>query len=235
MVGDRLDVGQRHVRERLRRGDRNGARHVRDAVVRDAVDDVDRIVVRRRVRRLGATALVDRDVAEDGPLLHPGHHLAGEQLGRERAGDQDGADHDVGVHDRALDLERRGHDEVDAAVQDLLQVAHPVDRAVEDRHLRAEAERDHGGVVADDPAADDRRPFRARHRRRRRAGAHGRPSASRGSGRPPERRAGPRPRSSARAAAAGGRPSRRSRTPRPQSRSRRARASAARRRRCGGR
>ena len=39
-------------------------------------------------------------------------------------------------------------------MQDLLEVAHPVDRALEDRHLRAEAERDHGGVVADDPAAD---------------------------------------------------------------------------------
>ena len=34
-------------------------------------------------------------------------------------------------------------------------MAHTVDRALEDRHLRPEAERDHGRVVADDSAADD--------------------------------------------------------------------------------
>ena len=33
-------------------------------------------------------------------------------------------------------------------------MAHAVDRALEDRHVRAEPERDHRGVVADDPAAD---------------------------------------------------------------------------------
>ena len=33
-------------------------------------------------------------------------------------------------------------------------MAHPVDRALEDRHLAAEAERDHGRVVPDDAAAD---------------------------------------------------------------------------------
>ena len=37
-------------------------------------------------------------------------------------------------------------------------MAHPVDRALEDRHLRAEAERHDRGVVADDPAADDHDP-----------------------------------------------------------------------------
>ena len=40
-------------------------------------------------------------------------------------------------------------------MQHLLEMAHPVDRALEDRHLGAEPERDHRGVVADDPAADD--------------------------------------------------------------------------------
>ena len=40
-------------------------------------------------------------------------------------------------------------------MQRLLEVAHPVDRALEDRHLGAEPERDHRGVVADDAAADD--------------------------------------------------------------------------------
>ena len=32
---------------------------------------------------------------------------------------------------------------------------HPVDRSFQDRHIRAQSERDHGGVVADDAAADD--------------------------------------------------------------------------------
>ena len=52
--------------------------------------------------------------------------------------------------------------EADAAGEDLLEVAHPVDRALEDRHVRAEAERDHRGVVADDPAADHDAPCPAR-------------------------------------------------------------------------
>ena len=34
-------------------------------------------------------------------------------------------------------------------------MAHPVDRALEDRHLGAKPERDDRRVVADDPAADD--------------------------------------------------------------------------------
>ena len=55
-------------------------------------------------------------------------------------------------------LER--HQQRDAAGEDLLQVAHTVDRALEDRHLRAEPERDDGGVVADDAAADDDDPSR---------------------------------------------------------------------------
>ena len=37
-------------------------------------------------------------------------------------------------------------------------MAHPVDRALEDGHVRAEPERDHCRVVADDPAADHEHP-----------------------------------------------------------------------------
>ena len=33
-------------------------------------------------------------------------------------------------------------------------MTHSVDRALEDRHVRPEADRDHGRVVADDPATD---------------------------------------------------------------------------------
>ena len=54
------DVGQRRVGERVGRGDRDRARHVRDAVVDDPVDLVGRIGVGRRARGLEAAALVDR-------------------------------------------------------------------------------------------------------------------------------------------------------------------------------
>src|SRR4051812_28354119 len=49
VAGNGLDVRERRVRERLRRGNRYPARHVRDAVMRDFVDDVHRVGVRRRV------------------------------------------------------------------------------------------------------------------------------------------------------------------------------------------
>ena len=86
----------------------------------------------------------------------------------------------------------------------LLEVPHPVDRALDDRDVRAEPERDHGRVVADHPAADDDDLARARRPARRRAGGPGRRAASRGSRRRPVPRAGRRSRSSARAAAARG-------------------------------
>ena len=52
------------------------------------------------------------------------------------------------------DLQARRHDEADPAGEDLVEVTHPVDRSVEDRHVRTEPDRDDGGVVADDSAAD---------------------------------------------------------------------------------
>ncbi len=65
---------------------------------------------------------------------------------------------EVGVLDRLLELERRRHQELHAPAQDLLEVAHAVDGALEDRHLGAHTERDDGRVVADHPAADHEHP-----------------------------------------------------------------------------
>ena len=76
-------------------------------------------------------------------------------FGATRARDQHGADDEVGLLDRRRDLEARAHQQRHAAREHLLEVAHAVDRALEDRHLRAEPERDHGRVVADHAAADD--------------------------------------------------------------------------------
>jgi hypothetical protein len=44
-IGQLLDVGERHVRQRASRGDRHSSGHVRDAVVDDAVHRVDRLDV----------------------------------------------------------------------------------------------------------------------------------------------------------------------------------------------
>ena len=75
-------------------------------------------------------------------------------FGAQRAGNQHRADDDVRVLDRLRDLQARRHHEADAAGEDLVEVAHAVDRPLEDRHVRAEADRDDRRVVADDSAAD---------------------------------------------------------------------------------
>ena len=76
-------------------------------------------------------------------------------FGASAPGNEDGADDDVRVRNRLLDLEARGHEERHAGAEHLLQLAHPVDRALDDRDARAEPECDHRRVVADHPAPDD--------------------------------------------------------------------------------
>ena len=154
VIRDRLDVWQRRVRQRFRRGDGHAAGHVRDAVMDDSVDLVDGVGVRRRVRRLDASALIDGDVDDDGTRLHLREHLAADEFGGARAGDENRADDHVGMGDGLLDLEARRHEQADAARQDLVQVTHPVDRALEHRDAGAEAEGDDRSVVADDPASE---------------------------------------------------------------------------------
>ena len=123
--------------------------------MRDSLDFVDRMAVRRWSRRFRTPALVDRDVGEYRALLHPGDHLPGDQSRCERPGDQHCADHHVGLAHGLLDLEGGRHQETDPAREDLFEVTHPVDRALEDRDVRAQPDRDHGGVVADDASTDD--------------------------------------------------------------------------------
>src|SRR3954452_23182587 len=59
------------------------------------------------------------------------------------------------MRDGLLDLEARRHQQADAPGEDLVEVPHPVDRALENRDPSAETERDDRRVVADDPAAQD--------------------------------------------------------------------------------
>ena len=153
--GDRLDVREGDVRERARRADRDRARHVRHAVVDDALDRVHRLVVRRRPRGLRAAALVDGDVDEDRAFLHLTEHVSGNELRGERSRDENRTDDEVGLLQRLLDLEARRHEERDPTAQHLFEMRHAVDRALEDRHPRAQSERDQRAVVADHPAPDD--------------------------------------------------------------------------------
>ena len=76
LVGQRHGVRHRGVGQRVGRGDRHRARHVRHAVVGDAVDLVGRVAVRGRPRGLEAAALVDRDVDEHRAALHRRQLLA---------------------------------------------------------------------------------------------------------------------------------------------------------------
>ena len=80
--------------------------------------------------------------------------LARDQLRRAGAGNQHRSDHHVRFGQRFLDLERRRHDETDTARQDLVEVAHPVDRSFQNRYGRTKPERDHRRVVTDDAAPD---------------------------------------------------------------------------------
>ena len=181
LVGELQAVVQRRVVQRVRRGDRHGARHVGDAIVDDAVDLVGRLGMGGGVRGLEAAALVDGDVDEHRALLHARQHLAGDQLRRGGAGDQHGADDDVGRE--ALLLQRLDGRiaGVDAAVEDVVELAQARDRAVDDGDVGAEADRHLGRMQADDAAADARRPCPAARRARRRAARRGRhwPSAAR--------------------------------------------------------
>jgi hypothetical protein len=164
VVGEREHIGQGGVRERERGRDRNGAGHVRDAVVGDPVDLVDGIGVGGRSRGLEAAALVDRYVHEHGALLHQPELVPLHDVRRTRPVDQHRADHEVRARQHLLHGERRRVDGRGAAAERHVELAEPVDVAVEDEHVRLHADRDEGRVLADHAAADDH------HRGRRDAG-----------------------------------------------------------------
>lgn len=68
-VGELQSVLECRIVERVRRRDRHRPRHVRNAVMHDAFDLIGRFGVRRRMRRLEAAALVDRDIDNDGAFF----------------------------------------------------------------------------------------------------------------------------------------------------------------------
>ena len=96
LVRELQQVGKRGVGQREGGGMRHRGRHVRDAVVQHAVDEIDRLGVRGGVRGFEAAALVDGDIHHHRAALHVGDHFAAHQLGRRSARDQHRADYQVG-------------------------------------------------------------------------------------------------------------------------------------------
>src|SRR5256885_665796 len=76
---------------------RQTAGHIGDGVVDDPVHYVGRVVVRGGLAGLDAAALVHRHVHDHGAGFHQLQVVAPHQLRRLRAGEQHGADHDVGL------------------------------------------------------------------------------------------------------------------------------------------
>ena len=185
----------------LVRGD--GARHVRDAVVDDAVDDVGRVGVRRRLDRLDSSRPGRRPRPRSpSPPSCPSGRTGGRGSARARP--------------RRARRRRRGRrsctrvrmltgvavDRRHVRRHHVVEVAQAVEVDVEDRDVGAEARRHLRRVRAHDAAAEDRPRCPARRRGRRRAGRRGRRGPSRGRTRRPGSPCGPRPRSWGRAAAA---------------------------------
>ena len=152
--GDLLDVRQRGVRQRVRARVGHGAGHVADGVVDDAVQLVHRIVVRRLVDRLDAAALVDGDVDDHGVRLHPLDHLLADDDRRPAAGDEHGADDEVGVGHAALDGAPVGRQRHDPPAVDLVDPAQPVEVLVDQHDLGLHAGGDPRRVPPDVAGAE---------------------------------------------------------------------------------
>ena len=116
LVGQLDGVRHACVGQRVGRGVRHRARHVRHAVERRVVHLVGRVGVRGRVGVLEAAALVDGDVDQHRARLHLRDQLVGDQLGRLRTRDQHRADDHVGLADLLLDRQLGGRQPVHPVV-----------------------------------------------------------------------------------------------------------------------
>ena len=134
---------------------RHRRRHIGDAIMHDATQHIGRITVSGGTSGLNAAALIDGDVNDDGTFLHGGNHRFGDNLGCGSARDQHAADEKVRLASSMADVVGVGSESVDAAVEDIVQFAQAVQVHVDDGDFRAHAERDFGGVDANNAAADD--------------------------------------------------------------------------------
>ena len=102
----------------------------------DPVDLIGRIGVRRRMGRLEAAALIDRDIHQHRTPLHRLQHLPRDQLRRARAWDENGTDHGIGCENLLFDRLDRGETRADSTLEQLIEFTQPGERPVQDRDLR---------------------------------------------------------------------------------------------------
>ena len=93
--------------------------------------------------RLDAAALIHRDVHDDRALLHGRDHVLRHEARRAGAGDEHGADEQIGAAEHLLHVEAVRHQRDDLPAEDVVQVPEPVGVHVEHRDVGAEA---HGGA-----------------------------------------------------------------------------------------
>ena len=111
--------------------------------------------VRGRPRRLEAAALVHRDVDQDGPRPHLLDQRVGDQARRPGADDQHGPDDDVGLQADLLDGVLGRGDGLERAAEVVVDLAQPVEVAVEHEDLRMHADGHGGGGEAGHAGPDD--------------------------------------------------------------------------------
>ena len=104
---------------------------------------------------LAAAALVDRHIDDHRTPLHRPHHVAGDEFGRGRAGDQHRADHEVRLHDLLLDRVPPRLPRGDQAAELQVELGEPAVRGIEHGDGRAEPVGDEHRVCAYHAAADD--------------------------------------------------------------------------------
>ena len=154
-VGERQHERHRCVAERDGRCPRDSTGHVRDAVVHDSVDFVDRVFMRRCLGGFKATALVDCDVHQRGPRLHHGEIRFADQFRRSRARNEDGTDNHVSGRDHLGNVGPAGVTGPKAGAEYIVKIAHARKRSVEHGHVSAHSRGDPRGMRADNTAADD--------------------------------------------------------------------------------
>ena len=111
--------------------------------------------MRRRMRRLETTALVDGHVHHHRSGFHLAQHLPRDEFRRLRAGNQHRTDHQIGVSELLADVVFRGHERLDVARHHVGQVGEPLQRNVADRHVGARSGGRAGRGHTDHAGSDD--------------------------------------------------------------------------------
>ena len=155
LVCETEDVGEGGVGEGEGGSIGDGRRHIGDAVMDHAIDEVGGVRVRGGMSGFDAAALINGYVDDDSAFLHLRDHGAGDDLGSRGSGNEDSADDEVGFAGGVGHVVGVGVDALQAAVEDVIEFAEAVEIVVEERNFRTHAERNLGGIGADDASTED--------------------------------------------------------------------------------